>query len=483
MKKHSLFKVLLILVGIILLVDGGFAILGNFFPAFENYSMIPFGDVILNFVQSFYYFFDTAVFLLVLGAFYGVINEIPAYKKLIDNIAQGLKGHGKAFIVVITVVFAIIASVTGLTNVLLVFVPFIIAVILLMGYDKLVAISSTVVAMLVGTMGGLFITFRDPNGYYGYASTTIEAVAGIGLYDNIWSKVILLVLSILLLIFFIIRHINNVSDKKVKYELNESDEVVVSEVKGDYKNIRTWPIIAIFGFIFAILILGYVPWNYLFGIECFEKFNEWLLGISIGDFAIFSNVLSGSITSFGNWASLGSYMSIIITLIIFTLIFKFIYRIKFDEVINNFANGSKKMISAVFLVIFAYSILVSCYNHELINNIITWLSESKLGMNIGTVSLISSLGTLIHTDLYYTVSGVFMPIISAVTDEAMIPVYAVAFQSVYAIVSMIAPTSILLIIALKYFDVPYATWVKYIWRFILMLVLLVILLLLVLALI
>ena len=483
MKKHSLFKILLILVGIILLVDGGFAILGNFFPAFENYSMIPFGDVILNFVQSFYYFFDTVVFLLVLGAFYGVINEIPAYKKLVDNIAQGLKGHGKAFIVIITVVFAIISSVTGLTNVLLVFVPFIIAIILLMGYDKLVAISSTVVAMLVGTMGGLFITFRDPNGYYGYASTTIEGIAGIGLYDNIWAKLVLLVLSILLLVFFIIRHINNVSDKKVKYELNESDEVVVSEVKGDYKNIRTWPILCVFGFIFVILVLGYVPWNYLFGIECFDKFNEWLLGISIGDFAILSNVLSGSITAFGNWASLGSYMSIIITLIVFTLIFKFIYRVKFDEVINNFVSGSKKMVSAVFLVVLAYSILVSCYNHELITKIITWISESKLGMNIGTVSLISGLGTLIHTDLYYTVSGVFMPIISAVTDEAMISVYAVAFQSIYAIVSMIAPTSILLIIVLKYFGVPYTSWVKYIWRFVLMLVLLVILLLLILALI
>ena len=37
--------------------------------------------------------------------------------------------------------------------------------------------------------------------------------------------------------------------------------------------------------------------------------------------------------------------------------------------------------------------------------------------------------------------------------------------------------------ALKYFDVPYTTWVKYIWRFVLMLLLLVILVLLVLSLI
>jgi uncharacterized ion transporter superfamily protein YfcC len=35
--------------------------------------------------------------------------------------------------------FAVLTSVTGLVNVLLVFVPFVIAIIMLLGYDKLVA--------------------------------------------------------------------------------------------------------------------------------------------------------------------------------------------------------------------------------------------------------------------------------------------------------------------------------------------------------
>lgn len=483
MKKHSLFKVLLIVLGTLLLVNGGFAILSYFVPAFEGYTMMPIGDVFLNFVQSFYYFFDTVVFLLVLGAFYGVLNEISAYKKLLDNLAQKMKNHGKLFVFIVTILFSVLSSVTGLTNVLLIFVPFVIAIILLLGYDKLVAISSTFVAMLIGFMGGIFVTFRDPNSYYGYSSTTIESIAGIGNYDNIWSKIILLVLGIALLIFFISRHIKNVQDKKVKYELNDSDEVFVSEVKGDYKNIRTWPIFVVFGVMFVVLVLGLLPWNTLFGIECFDKFNEWLLGIKIGEFAIFSNVISGSIYSFGNWASLGTYMSIIITLIIFTLILKVIYRVKFNEVINNFINGSKKMISTVFLVVIAYAILVTAYNHGFMTNVITWVSESKLGMNIGTATLISGLGTLLHSDLYYTVAGVFTTIMSSVTDESMYSVYTITFQSIYGLVSMIAPTSVLLIVALKYFDVPYTTWVKYIWRFILMLFLLVILLLLILALI
>lgn len=484
MKKHSLFKVILIVLGALFLVDGILAVLGYFVPALENkYTMISLGDVFINFVQSFYYFFDTVVYLLVLGAFYGVISEVPAYKKLVDNIAQKVKSHGKLFIFIVTGLFAVLTSVTGLTNVLLIFVPFVVAIILLLGYDKLVAISSTVVAMLVGFIGGIFVTFRDPNSYYGYSATTIEKITDIGDYSLLWAKIVLLVLGTTLLIFFINRYIKNVESKKVKYELNESNEVNVSEVKGDYKNIKTWPIIVMLAVIFVILILGYLPWNTLFGIECFDKFNEWLLNIKIGEFSLFSNIIYNSIYSFGNWASLGSFMSIIITLIVFTLIIKFVYRIKFNEVIDNFVKGSKKMIQIIFLVMLTYAILVCTYNHGFMANIITWISESKLGINVATVGIISALGSLLHTDLYYTVAGVYSNLVASVSDESMLATYAMTFQSIYGIISIIGPTSFLLIVVLKYFDVPYTSWVKYIWRFILMLLLLVILVLLVMALI
>ena len=483
MKKHSLFKVILIVLGSLIAVDAILAILGacGVNGLKDVYTMIPIGDVLINFVQSFYYFFDTVVYLLVLGAFYGVLNKVPAYKKLVDNIAQKVKANSKLFVFIITGLFAVLTSLTGLTNVLLIFVPFVIAIILLLGYDKLVAISSTIVSMLVGFMGGLYVTFRDSSNYYGYSATTIEGLTGIELSSTVWFKLAILVFGTALLIFFINRYINNVKDKKVKYELNESDAVVATEVKGDYKEIRTWPMIVIFAIIFVILILGYLPWNTLFGITCFDSFNEWLLGLKIGEFTIFSNIISNNMTAFGNWASLGSYMSIIITLILFTLLIKFIYKVKFNDVIDNFVSGSKKMVPMIFLVILSYAILVSTYNHGFIANIINWVSETKLGINVVTTSLITMLGTLLHSDLYYTIAGVYSNIISTITDESLMSLYAVTFQSVYGLTSIIAPTSFLVIFALKYFDVPYTTWIKYIWRFVLMLFLLVILVLLVLA--
>lgn len=483
MKKNGLFKVILIVLGVLLFVGGVLGILGYFVPALEGkFSIIPIGDVLVNFIQSFYYFFDTIVYLLVLGAFYGVLNEVPAYNKLIDNIVTKVKSHSKLVVIVVTVLFAALSFATGQVGILLVFVPFVAAIVLALGYDKLVAISSTVVAMLVGLMSGLFVTFRDPNSYYGYAATTIEGVVGVDMYVNLWPKLILLVLGTVLLIFFVIRYIKSVQDKKVKYELNESNEVVVSEVKGDYKNIRTWPMIVILSFVLVLLVLGYMPWNTLFGIECFDKFNEWLLGLKIGEFSVFSNLLSGNIYSFGNWASMGSYMSTIITLLLVTLVVKFIYRVKFNEVISNFVKGAKKVVPMVLIVVLTYAILVSAYNYGFMSSVIAWLND-VVGINIGTASIISGLGTLLHTDLYYTVAGVFTTMMDNVTNESMYSTYALTFQTIYGLVSMIAPTSLLVVFAVKYFDVPYTSWVKYIWRFILMLFLLVLLVLLVLALI
>lgn len=484
MKKHSLFKVILIVLGSLILVDAILAILGvcGVDGLKDVYTMIPLGDVLINFVQSFYYFFDTVVYLLVLGAFYGVLNKVPVYKKLVDNIAQKVKGKSKLFVFIVTALFAILTSLTGLTNVLLVFVPFMVAIILSLGYDKLVAISSTIASMLVGFMGGLYVTFRNPSSYYGYSATTIEGLTGIELSSTLWAKLAILVFGTLLLIFFINKYMKNVKDKKVKYELNESDAIVATEVKGDYKEIKTWPMIVMFAVIFVILVLGYLPWNTLFGITCFDSFNEWLLGITIGDFAVFSNIISNNLYAFGNWASLGSYMSVIITLILFTLLIKFIYKIKFNEVLDNFISGSKKMVPMVLLVILSYAILVSAYNHGFVANIINWINDSKLGINVVTASLITMLGTLLHSDLYYTVAGVYSNVIALVSDESLMALYAVTFQSVYGLTSIVAPTSFLVIFALKYFDVPYTTWFKYIWRFVLMLFLLVILVLLVLAL-
>lgn len=476
MKKHSLFKFMAILALVVL-------VLTYFIPARAGeVSYLPFGDVVTNGIQAYYYFFDTLVFVLLVGAFYGVLNKTGAYKKLLDGIVMKVKANSKKFIFATVIVFALISALTGISLPLIVFIPFVVSIILLLGYDKLVAISSTVVATLIGFIGGVFTTFRDPNNYYGYSAATFEDLVGIDRFTNLLPQILLLVLGVVLLILFINKHIKSVEDKKVKYELNNDDELLIVEVKGNYKGVKTWPLIVILSILLVLLILGLVPWNSLFKIEIFTKFHDWINGLAIKEFPIFGSIISSTFPAFGEWASLGSYMMIMVVLLIAIIVIKFVYRVKFDDLINDMAEGAKKMLPTAALMMLAYAILVCTYNNGFVETIIS-KAGTKGDINFVLASLITMLGSLLHVDIYYTVAGVFSPILSAVTNEAMLDVFALAFQSLYGLVSIVGPTSLLLIFALSYLDVPYTTWLKYIWRFILSLFIIVFAVLLIIALI
>lgn len=465
MKKHGLFKAILIILGLLV-------ILSFFVPGRQGTaSYIGVGTVLLNSVQVFYYFFDTAVFLFVIGGFYGVLSKSGAYKKLLDTIVLKVKKNSKQFVFVITALFAIISSLTGFTMSLFIFVPFVMSIILLLGYDKLVAISSTIVAIVIGYIGGLFVTLRNPSSY-STSFVTFEEFVGVDKFANTFPKLILLILGVALLIYFISKHIKDVEDKKVKYELNDND-LKISEVKDNYKNIRLWPIITVLSLIFVLLVLGYLPWSSLFEITIFDDFHTWLTSIKVGDFEIFNSIITSISYAFGDWGQLGNYMVICALLLVFSLVVKFISKMKFDEMIDSFIEGMKKMLPVAILTTFSLTVLVCAYNNGFIENLITSTNAAMGSINVLMASIFNILGSLVYPDLYYTAYGVYTPLLSAITDESLYQVLALNFQTLNGLVMLIGPTSLILIAGLTYLDIPYTTWLKYIWRFILMLFILI----------
>ena len=461
MKKHSLLKILGIILLLIVIVT--YCVAGRS----GEITYLGLGDVAVNYIQSFYYFFDTALFVMVVGGFYGILNKTGAYKKLLDNIVSKVKKHSKIFVFGIIVLFALVSSLTGISIPLFIFVPFVVSIILLLGYDKLVAMVSTIGSILVGFIGGIFVTFRDPNSYYSVYYTTFEEFVGADKFSNWIFQLVLLILGVALLIFYVNRHIKNVEKKKVKYDLSDNSDVLITEVKGNYKDIKTWPLIVIFALIAILLILGLLPFASLFNLSIFNDFHTWLTGLKIGEFAVFNSIISANFTAFGEWASLGTYTMAMIMLAVFAIIIKFIYHIKFNDLIDDFVSGVKKMVPIAALVTLAYAVLVCSYNNGFTETLINNITDAVGGFNIVVDALITMVGSLLHTDLYYAAAGVFTPLITAITDESVYQLLALTFQSFYGLTMLIGPTSILLIIGLRYLDIPYTTWIKFIWRFVL----------------
>ena len=92
-------------------------------------------------------------------------------------------------------------------------------------------------------------------------------------------------------------------------------------------------------------------------------------------------------------------------------------------------------------------------------------------------------GILFSFQLYYTANGIFTSVVSTLSDSANLSVYALMFQSLFGLVQVVGPTSILLIVGLSYLEVPYKSWLKYIWRFVVELLIVILVVLMVVSLI
>lgn len=526
MKKHGLTKILAVILLIVVLLS--WVVKGRS----DAVAPIALGDVVMNYFQSFYYF-DVMLFILVVGGFYGLLEHVDGYKNLISKIANGAKKK-KLVVFIITIVFALLSSLAGLNLILLIFIPFAISLVVALGYDKIVALFSTVGAVAVGIIGGIFTTIKISSSYYGVSYTTYSELVGL---ENKWAalipNIILFVLALIILIVFLNLRMNKVQDqdeeveekeeKKItkKEEIKEEVKVVKEETKApkketkttkttDTKNKknttskkkapakstkkttkknlsaakkddtivikkdkkgRTLPLIIMMLVLLVLLVLGYLPWNSLFGISVFDNFHTWLTEIKIGDYALFTSIISSNITAFGNWANLGStYIIAMLLIVVITIIIKFVYKIKFNDIFDYYAEGMKKTLPAILLIMLAYTVLVCTYNNGFMETIISSASDA-LGDNPVINALIAIVGSVLNVDILYVSQGIFAPIVNALPDTANLKVYAVLFQGIYGLVQIIGPTSILMITCLSISDVSYKDWFKNIWKFVLILLL------------
>ena len=76
MKKHGLLKVLGAL--LLLVMIASFALPGRS----DTKDYIGLVDVMINGMQSLYYFFYLIVYILCIGGFYGILSKSPAFKEL-----------------------------------------------------------------------------------------------------------------------------------------------------------------------------------------------------------------------------------------------------------------------------------------------------------------------------------------------------------------------------------------------------------------
>lgn len=502
-------------------------------------------------VTALSYFGYIAFFVLAIGGFYGILNKIPAYRTFLDNFVGRVQGREVRFFVVIMLLIAALVSLGGMQIPLLVFFPMLVSIILLLGYDKIVAAMILVGSTAVGLIGST----------YAYGNTNIiMTVLSLDITSEVIAKLVILLLGLVLLVLNLLLYIKKTntvtevikednkksSGKEVKAEVKEvkvkktkktaakstkdnkaktakttkttkakaskstakkgtkssskknikaalkDEEVIVvkesvnsssdmnkyadSSVNGDFDISRyvlepdytyhtTWPLVTAFALLFVLVILAFIPWSNGFGVNLFSDVTSNVLSFEIFGFAIFSKIF-GTINAFGFW----TVIDLLLPMALLILFLAIVYRVKFNDILNGFIGGIKRALPLGLIIILIYSCLVIVTYHPFQLVIYKALLSGIDKFNVfGALlsSLTALLAGIFNVDPSYAFQSVLLYLTSVVTDSASYSTIGIIFQAMYGFGVIFAPTSFILMIVLAYLDIPYTSWIKAIWKFLL----------------
>lgn len=455
MKKYNLLKVL----GITFLIA---VLLTWVIPAgqftegvFTLKSPVPLGiiDLFRTPLNTFANFIHYAMTFLAIGGLYGVMNKTGVYSIIVDKIVKKFKDKKQTFVIFTTILFIVLSSLVGLNFLFFALVPFFATVLLLLGYNKITALTSTVGAMLVGGLGAT---------YSNSINTSLKYFFSINIHSEMITRIIFLIIISVLFVIFILNSANEEEqndDKKEKINI----PLYTKNIKKDR---NPMPLIIVCAFAFLLLLVAMFDWSYAFDIKMFRNMHESIMGVKSNGYPIVSNLI-GAVNALGNW----SIYDLTIILTMLSLVLAWVYSLGIKDTVDSFIEGAKEMLPVAMYVTMANILFSLLYFGQSGNDMFTTIANTLLtitkSLNLITMSLTSIIGGIFYSD-FIQFSGVLASLSSSIYNNSILyPKIALILQFMHGLVMFVAPTSMLLVAGLSYFKVSYKEWLQYIWKYLL----------------
>ena len=472
-------------------------------------------------LTAFSYFGYIAFYLILVGGFYGILYKIPAYRSFLDMIVDKTKGKEKVVLSIIVIINALLVSICGVHIAIALFIPFIVSIILLMGYDKMVAAFVTVGSIMAGLIGTT----------YAYSNVSlITGTLGIDYDYQIGVRFVILLVAIVLVIFNMLMYIKGhgskvriekktvkkveekavekVVEEKVevkkaktssknnhstnnhksngkkttksskarksdrKAALKDEDIIVVKESmmedncyvpSNNNKKHKVWPFTVTFILLFVIFVLAFVTWgDNGFKVSLFDDITNGVKEFTLFGFPIFAKLL-GTFNAFGSW----TMTDLLLPMATMILLLVIIYKVPFDEVRLGFKEGAKRALGPAVIVILTYAILVLVVYHPFQLVIYKAVLSMAKGFNVATTTIVAILCGFFNSDMSYSFQSVVPYYSSVITTADTYGVSAIIFQSMYGLTMLVAPTSLVLLAILSYLKIPYKDWLQNVWKLVL----------------
>lgn len=410
-----------------------------------------------------YNFIYILIYVLLVGVFYGVLNKTGAYRQILDSIVKFLKGKEVIFLCILTLLVSTVVSFTGFTYEAILFFPFIIAIVLMLGHNKITASLVTIGPVMTGIMGSTFS--KLVTGTYNDILNSNATI--VGYTDLIWAKLAVLVVTNIILIVYTILYVkysNNKVEKTVETEDKDDSKEEVVEIEDSMfipskpeEKTKKWPLVTILVLTFLIIVISTINWTDAFQITFFTDILTKIDELTIGGYPVIPKIL-GSLVAFGNW----SYNEYMVLLFIVIAVIKFVYHIKAEELFDSVFDGLKNYIYAATVVFVSYTILITTSNHPVMLTILKPLLELTDGFNMITLSIGTLFSALFNTDLGFHRYSI-LPltyVTSYINDTSVYGLCGLITQSMNGLALLVAPTSAVLLFNLSTLKITYFEWLK-----------------------
>ena len=347
------------------------------------------------------------IFILVVGGAFWLLNATGAVTAGISRFIARVGRRDKWVLVSITVLFSLAGAVFGMSEETIPFVGIVVPLVVSMGYDALMGMLIVYVASNIGFSAA----FLNP-----FTVGIAQDMAGLPLFSGMGYRVFCWAVLTALTALFVVFYAHKT--RKAPAEAVRLEDTPLTTRQG-------WILVVLLLTVIA-LIVGVTVWEWYL-----PEITALFLGMGI---------VCGVIAGFGA-----------------------------NRIAEEFLAGAKDILSAALVVGFASGIIVILQDGHVVDSILHGMQEGLDGTGpVASLSAMYGIQALINFLIPSATAkaAITIPIMAPFADMVGVSRQAMvlAFQFGDGFTNMVTPTSGVLIAALAMARIPYAKWVKWIWK-------------------
>ena len=369
------------------------------------------------------------VFILVVGGAFWLLNATGAVEAGIQRFIVRIGKRDVLVLVALTVLFSLAGAVFGMSEETIPFVGIVVPLVVSMGYDAFMGMLVVYVASNVGFSSA----FLNP-----FTVGIAQGMADLPLFSGMGYRIFCWAFLTLLMVVFVCfyaRRTKKETSPLAPSDLGRSDNVaagapsvISSEVEKSPTRVtprQTWILVVLLLTVVALIV----------GVTCWKWYMPEITGLFLG-----MGIVCGIIAGFSA-----------------------------NKIADELIAGARDILSAALVVGFASGIIVILQDGKVVDSILHGMQEGLHGSSeAASLSAMYGIQALINFVIPSATAkaAITIPIMAPFADMVGVSRQAMvlAFQFGDGFTNMVTPTSGVLVAALAMARIPYAKWVKWVWK-------------------